>query len=573
MPYPPLYPFSRRYFDLPTNEADDYFDPSKNRAGPPVPVFLLVRKTKEERSDILEELKRGSENEVWPENITPRPLGIVPWLRNYTPSTDVLFEIVKGSAGTHIFVDDEGFENRTCVITHWVHFPGELNSDGKDYWQEFARVGMNEARRLVSIVGKEKSWFPDIIPETCKLVRPETVVGDTGIQDLDVDDQGEEKQYAWPDHILKDLRLKEEEPTILSMINLSEDEIKEIKNKIGPKDDMEVNIINWPASTSPASDEDIWRIFERIKPDWPSPCGEIYFFTIDTWYLSPTERRPEILMYSRKCIDPPVAHVRSSTSLEVENLLHGDAIKPSMFFIAWETAFQPETWGSTSSVRQNNKMRTLDLGLDHIPGVANPWYNGKVVANPDVPIIFEQMPVFLLGEVTNVQEHWLRDFFNGDYTPNFVRVPARYADDTMKGLMKWLQSPGYMRYQESPPYNFLAVDEFTLSQLEAHYEGASEGADEDEKPSVLVATHGFMRHVSEGGHQLAKDDVGYVVGRCVVRESFDLLEWNGFVASAMGLMYVILDNAATDQTGSGRFYWDCFDTGDEEFEGLVVTME
>jgi hypothetical protein len=520
--------------------------------------MFLTRIAKERIDEIIAELGSGD----LPEGVAARPLAPIPWLRNTTPTLADVFGLIDGSVGAHIFIDNEGIERNTCIVSHW-YCPESL-PPGDSGGQEVARVNWNEAMSLVGNASRYRTWFPDQLPENVKIHKKDVPVDDVNIQRKNSEPVSKKKEqgWRWPAHIPKDLKLSKDKPTIISMVHLSESETISLLLEIGSNEAAgPVAIINWPADTEPASNSDIWNIFERIKPDWPSPIGETFFFTIDSFHLSGEEKKPEIIMYSRKIVDGRERGL-GSTGFNVENKMNSFDVKCPGFYSAWECCFNPSGNGWSSSVRENDKMRVVLQQQCFYTSFGS-------VTNPDIPLIWDWLPVFILTEVTATQERDLRAWLSCDEDLCFVKVPKAYSDGTMNGLMKWFQSPDYICYLENPPLDFIAIDSITLAALPSFLADPEDA----EKPGFLAATSASIWYASNVSAELATDEVGYVVGRAKLTEPEGLTYWVGFVAQAMGCMGIMLDSATTDQTGAGRYFWDCFDSEDKELAELVETRE
>lgn len=157
----PPYKYTRRYFDLPEILTSN-----------PLPVVFLFQTPKKSREEICKKIEAGDGN-PWPKDLARPPLGIVPWLRSYTPDTNAVFRLMEYvdyenvSVKRLIFIDEEGSRNGTCFIGH------DLYGSTDERKHELARVEIGKAYQLICSAQPEKSWFPDILGKECEVPQPE----------------------------------------------------------------------------------------------------------------------------------------------------------------------------------------------------------------------------------------------------------------------------------------------------------------------------------------------------------------------------------------------------------------
>ncbi|KAF2469625.1 uncharacterized protein BDR25DRAFT_315214 [Lindgomyces ingoldianus] len=535
-------------FEVPQITAQTYWI-SRDGTPPPVPVIFLVKTTEDQRDQILKELEAA--DSPWPSYLPqPRELVVVPWLRNYTPHEDILFEISYPHNDSHIFVDDIGIKGGTCVISHW--FRTEGYPSGVEHKEEFARVEWKKAKRLVAGASSENgSWFPNILDE--ELV-PDEEPGETprGQEEIFV---AKDVEYTWPEHLPSDLRLQEGSPTLVSLIHLSQTEIDQLLERIGTDPNMEPpKIFNWPAGIAPGSESDMWHIFNRIKPDWPNPYEEIYGLFIDTIDLHGPDRHPEAILVRRQRlgeVDDPKSFVENNMTARI---LPADKVLQT-----WNTGWNPVGTGTWNGIRANEAMQRVRTDtFTHI-------------LNPDIPGLINksELPIFILQPLTSTEEHTLRKFIlsEGCYEEEFPLSNVPNGDGTFASLMRYFESPEFRRHNNRPPYDFIAIDNVFLSALvERELRGGG-----DDAPSLLLATHAFILHHDKQGNEMAHDDVGYIVGRCTMDDGDGFNYWMISSFQGMGLSSYIEYSGVKDQTGAGKYFWSCFDAG-EEWEDLITTM-
>lgn len=543
---------SNHYFTLPEDMGSSIV----------IPVYFLYRTTSSQREDIIKTL--SSPSTPLPESVKPKQLAAVPWLRNYTPSEDAVFDIIRDPGFPTILIDEKGWKEGTCIIGHGIKVP-ENNTGFKG---EFAKVPVERVLYLVSVASFDTSWFPDEIEEGFRFERKEGDFGGLlkGMEELNL--KRKETEWEWPEHLPKDLKLKESEPTIVSLIHLTESEIERISSAIGSSTEHgSVKIINWPADREPATNADAWFVFDRIKPDWPLPCGQVFGFFIDTNIITSADREPYLLMYSRRLFQTtnPASEERREVQYK-HKTMSGGRIQRGKFFEAWNIAWHPDVRGTTDGVAINDRMRRASLSNHYAPGF---WF----ITHPDYAFINSHVdiPIFVLQPITPIQEHKLRDALQGEIVSQFLHVPD--GDGTLDSLMRYLQSAEFMRWRDRPPQDFLAIDKMAISTIEASQSHSSEGGSSSTSPSIILATSAMVWHETESG-ELAKDEVGYRVGRALLRDSDTYMMWSSSASQAMGLEGY-MDDGVEGEGGlvKGKYYWDCFDEDDEELEELVTTME
>jgi hypothetical protein len=557
----PTYTPSKRYFDLPNIHASDSWNHLGQHRLSPIVVLPFFKTTPIQRDAILAQLGTSTQFKEVGGSIS-RGLAIVPWLRNYEPAIEeVIFDLVRGSSegfvasNPFIFLDCKGLEEGLCVISHYVRvIEGEdvKNHIDGGYDQEFARVPIVQARPLIDSAVKEKSWFPGKLDENCRIDKPDRQGNvEEGWVVIEKGDGIERTKWKWPEHLPRDFKMKEDEPTVVSLIHLSSTEVEVMETEMNKDDEQVVKILNWPSSIEPGSSTDLWHIFEHMKASWSAvaPYEEVFGFFIDSVYLSGPHYKPQVMQVCRsriadEDIDPGLDAVK------IENTITPAAIATSSVRESWKAAWNPTGKGWLNGVRYNHAIREVKGD----PCIAQPQL---VISNPEAPITACDLPIYILEPITSTQEHALRALFSSAYWEwQIFTVPNA---GSVEGLVKWFQSLEYLRYNKEPPHDFVAVDALTLSALD------------DGDPSFLLGTGATVWH--EDGQYLARDEVGYVVGRCRMDECDSYDQWMSRCSMARGLMSCIEESSEEDDTGARRYYWDCFDEGDEELNRMVSTRE
>ncbi|KAF2113624.1 hypothetical protein BDV96DRAFT_647880 [Lophiotrema nucula] len=566
MAYPLLYKPSRRFFDLPQIDNNSFFGPDS-----PVLVLFLVKTSQKQRDEIEKLLNVGGE--LWPTDDSElRRLEIVPWLRNYELSDEdavlsAVVEVVQLSCAAHILIDKVGLENKTCIITFSPDWNGLGYAPGTNdymYEHEFARVGWDEARFLVSLAGQNKSWFPDILSEIRRLKMPPNELDMSESQEWEIVSRS--RQHKWPSHISRDFKLDQDAPTIISLIYLSVEELHNIKTDIlanASPGHAPPKIINWPAGIEPGSEADLWYIFDAIKHDFVPPYGEVFGFFIDSMYLADPDRDPELLMVTRTKIDDAED---AAAKFVAENSMEATRIRKDEFLEVYRAAFNPTGDRDGNAVHHNGAMRSLDLKT-------GAWSPFAIITNPDIPVLVPSaLPFFVLQPISSTQEHALRSVFpcfNATQT-QFFHIPD--GDGTITHLLRYFQSSEFTSFHRRPPADFVAIDAPSLSSITNAKRDGETGC-WSSQPSVLLGTSAFILHEGDMGRLLAEDQVGYAVGRCAMWGVEEHQDWAIRASDCRGLMGDIGEIGEEEEGVTGRFCWDCFGKGDEEVEGRVQFRE
>ncbi|KAJ4300846.1 hypothetical protein N0V90_002934 [Kalmusia sp. IMI 367209] len=541
----------------------------------PILVFFLCPLSKDTRTEILASFKNG-DGRVWPSDFSRLEFAVVPWLRRYEePDTrEAAFELLSSSeidyGQTYVFIGTRNVNEETVLIGHLYK-----SKDGKEGRIECAKVKTNRAYKLICKMSKKTKWFPDTIPFANQVNRPD-LKNDTriwGPLHADSHASGEIIGFTWPNHLPKSLKFEKNRPLIISLIHLSDPELAYIYSNIQHDTRYEqVLIANWPADTPPASSAETYQIFERIKPDWSdiAPYGETYGFFVSSAELSGAKRDPKILVARRQKL--AASGPQNSYKLAIANSMSMWTCNTQSMMKAWHAAWNPTGGAHSNGVRTN----------ETISNIWAEWtdrtFTGtfSVLTNPNMTIIRSDsdIPVFILQPISSAQESAVRNLLSWDNTPQLINVPN--GDGTLAQLMKHLQSPSFLCYNEKHPGNFIAIDARTLSAYDASTQSFPLG-----DTSFCMGTEATVWHYSGAdgnrGAMIAQDDVGYVTGRCTMHAEDDYQQWTGSVLSGMGLAGYVEnyrpDNDETDGEGVERWYWDCFDVQNEELNSLVTTMD
>jgi hypothetical protein len=136
------------------------FTSDNNCTNIPIPIIFLFKSPISFREEVLQRIKYQSDD-LWPTTVAKRDLGIVPWLRNFTPS----MHDISVFANECIVVDKQLLDNKKCIVTHLIRVPNApLDAD----IYEYATVAIDDAYTLMCSHPGPDSWFPGTLDATCR---------------------------------------------------------------------------------------------------------------------------------------------------------------------------------------------------------------------------------------------------------------------------------------------------------------------------------------------------------------------------------------------------------------------
>ncbi|KAF3042036.1 hypothetical protein E8E11_000632 [Didymella keratinophila] len=233
-----------------------------SRGSAEIPLFWFVRSNDEQRANIEATLDKVIDQIVKesPE-IKKKAIVSVPWLRKYTACVADIFATAHGfemGEGHVLAIDAQSLEDGTLLVFHCLN----------EKEQEIGRAEAFDGR----------AWTAIPIPKTSLKTTIET----------------KDAVYALPSHIQGDLKLREEEIVLISLINLTDDEMSVLKQGMGDTAN-EITIYNWPHAT-PASQAETYNIFQCVKPEAPVHDGQTFVMFIDAAHLSGPQRAPVVVV-------------------------------------------------------------------------------------------------------------------------------------------------------------------------------------------------------------------------------------------------------------------------------------
>ncbi|OAL43125.1 hypothetical protein IQ07DRAFT_524947 [Pyrenochaeta sp. DS3sAY3a] len=156
------------HHDLDFPEIIGHSYASNNPTIAPLPVIFLFKLASPARSDIIHKIEQG-DGTPWPENVPKKSIGVIPWLRSFTPTID---DVVDIAAGSCIILDEDLFHDGKCLVSHNFFKPNHtLDTDPREY----GIVDLTQAYRLACTSSSDTSFFPGALPPSQKflpLARP-----------------------------------------------------------------------------------------------------------------------------------------------------------------------------------------------------------------------------------------------------------------------------------------------------------------------------------------------------------------------------------------------------------------
>ena len=454
-----------------------------------------------------------------------------------------MFEISKNYPRSLIFVDNEGLEDGTVIATHWIN---KHSREGDDldgaYDHEAARVAIEEARALIETTEQDReSWFPRKLNEDRKAEAVKNAMESIGEFLSSEEYSIPAEVYTLPSHLTAELKLDSSFPKIFSLIHLSETAIRNLLDQMSTKELLSsVEIINWPSDIESGSQRDMWYIYQTVLERLPE-FNDFPVFFIDVSNAYETEGSPEIVLAYRR------PSYEGSTEV---SFIKNYSIPASRFNLNWERAFD-----SRGNKWWNDP---LNAGLDREE--IYPYGPPMAVTHPYVPhFLRSDLPMVILNRMTPTQERALRSLLcRGEELPDgFTNLPS--SVDTMERLVEYLESKPFLQYYKKPPNNFIAIDSITLFDLDRMQQ------DDSVNPSVLLVTCLGIWHHDERGNHIARDEVGYEVGRGGLKDEDEdtYRGWSSNCFRGMGLGSCYESWTGDEDKNMGRYSWSCFDWGGE----------
>lgn len=180
-------------------------------------------------------------------------------------------------------------------------------------------------------------------------------------------------------------------------------------------------------------------------------------------------------------------------------------------------------------------------------------------AGPNKPdFSHSEIPIFITVPITAQQEAYLQELLEtgGNTNPEFFTILNTTPDlDDIDFLMQHFLSCAWF------PSDFVVVDALTLSSLPTPLPDTTVEELAPPYPSFLLATELLIWHGTVDEKELvARDALGYAVGRRTMEDEEEFLLWSGNVFRSMGLGSWIGWDAMYEGGGDDvdQYYWNCW---------------
>ncbi|KAF2446977.1 hypothetical protein P171DRAFT_429930 [Karstenula rhodostoma CBS 690.94] len=480
-----------------------------------IPLFWFVQADEEQRESTESALNKVVDRliEENPEVDRKQVVG-VPWLRNYTGSLADVSDTVRGfemGEGHVLGIDAQSLEDESLLVLHCVN-------------EKEPEVGRADRQEAVGVLLK-KDLFKYTLAEAFD-GRPWTRISiPAESPDLAVKD--DDDQYILPSHIPSDTNLQEDKIVLFSLIQLTDEEISELKQDMGDTTN-EITIYNWPHET-PASQAETYNIFQCVKPDVLMSGGQTFVMFIDATHISGPERAPVVVVACESASEGVNDGPRFSR-LELMRYKHIylRAERAQQVKALWPLIWHPPKRGGSKHLSSKT---TPAPPIDWNSPVMR--YHSNFIAKPGVATcatgaMSPEYVVYLLCPITPEELRTLQNMLvteNGDVpqileldiVPREARTeqeaetseePSSDSITPLDPLLEFFDTPAY-RAVADPPSTFVFLDNDALDNL---LSGASDN------PSVPLAT--IYQHFHRD-KMIAVEEPAYQYANIVIEEGLN----------------------------------------------------
>jgi hypothetical protein len=486
-------------------------------------LVFFVRTNEEEQESIVKELRRILEEEQSKEEQkhlydskvlhghatnARLQLAAVPWIRNYEANLSDIVEtlLFNGPAQLFLCVDKQALREKNLIVAHRSDVTNETN---------LGRAGFREALRAMLILraGGKGSSFDTAFDE-----RPWSRIS-FDLPEREEVDLVQPQQYPVPNHISTHGNSEEGKLTIFSLIRLSEDEIlmlkRQLQQAVTENNETDVSIINWPED-NPASEADLYCIFQHIKSMSQEPKRMYYAFFIDSLYLSGHLRRPEILLALERPIETYLDQFERKEAFTYANVLKLHKSKdPSKVSDMWRKMRKP-----VEGVRNEMDGFNEYEYINHAD-----WdYEYLTISNPLTPTFSEEPDgiVFITCPITVREMRAIRAILkssNDVMDHKFLLLQPSLPDDEMNSLLDYFDLDRF-RKVANPPIYFIVIDRNSSNSLMELWEDYENGEELDTQRAwvLLVYQQSFQYYetVQHGSLLVATENLGYKFGQSCI---------------------------------------------------------
>lgn len=292
---------------------------------------------------------------------------------------------------------------------------------------------------------------------------------------------------------------------------MPESEISALKSVIGTSKDIpNVEIVNWPGGKEPGTRDDLYRIFQHVEPNFKD-IDESYVLFLDEDKQAGSNKYH--ILRAKQVVIPDNFGQRDS----VVDVVSFTEKERALEF--WDIIWNP--FGRGHRTVMVSSARVNPILFNHPPGNGASFKHGAfsdMIPNPD-KVVFQprnhglQLPVFVLEEMSSRDIQTTRSYILShelDY-PVLYDISKRIPSPDMQGMMAYFESEEFLKTDQEPPSEFIAVDRTTLSL--AKQDGPY--GEVDETDAMIIASEEPLRlQIQDDQDEIyAHICLGYAYGR------------------------------------------------------------
>lgn len=379
-----------------------------------------------------------------------RPLVPMPWIRDFTPPISVIFDIFEQTNYTDglIFVDEQSLLDDTAIVLDGYYGPEKMMA---------ARVQMDRANLTLS--ASMKRTLADVMPdfEKAKVV-PEPMTQNRSGGDYEI-------VHHLPAHIPVGLEIQQSTLTLVSLVHLSEEDLKSILSQPWQhKNVHDVRIINWPAEEELCTRATLHRVFQTVKTPRLHDIDQAFMMFIDDL----GEEHKYTILLAQEFVK------ESSTNDELVHLSEMKSLQDAVD--VWHMIWNPNRW-EWRGVGDNDVSFKVNVDLEEKLSSTIETFH-----NPDrLALSAERHLVFVLDQMSQkeVWSIWEIAQPENELGVQFIDVSHLIKTPDMEGLLKFFESEQFLSTGQKPPSYLFAADRRSLE--------AATGDDQDASCILLAA--------------------------------------------------------------------------------------
>lgn len=277
--------------------------------------------------------------------------------------------------------------------------------------------------------------------------------------------------------------------TLISLVHLSDEEIKRIQSSIGTTRKItSVAIHNWPNPDEPCTRAELYYIFQAIKPSIADPeLDETFALFLDkNWDAVDTQTDNDDNRYHVLCAYQIVYDNHDKkhyqNTIDIFSLVDLNQAPLKLWHMIWHPFGAARRRMRVHGARINYTPNHQDKNETFTKGAYT-----DVITNPEKLVLGSSgAVVFILdgaisSNAKNLRE--IRDYLSQDWEGAFVFYDvSRYLETAdVHGLVTFLESEKYLATNKKSPYMFMAVNQTTLQMVQQLNEDQSEDSMEEEE--------------------------------------------------------------------------------------------